>query len=99
MSQNSSHTTTDHDEIKKWAESRGGKPAQVKGTENKGDDAGLIRLMFPDNAHSNDDKLEEVEWQDWFSKFDESKLALVYQDKTADGKKSSFNKLVSRDNA
>jgi hypothetical protein len=27
-----SKTTTDHDEIKKWVESRGGKPATVKGT-------------------------------------------------------------------
>ena len=93
-----SKTTTDHDEIQKWAESRGGKPATVTSTTD-GEEPGLIRLMFPDSKHAEDDNLTEIGWDDWFAKFDESKLALVYQDTTADGKKSSFNKLVSRDNA
>ena len=96
MSQ-SSNTTTDHAEIKKWAEGRGGKPAAVDGTEKGKDDAGLIRLMFPDDKNANDDKLHEISWDDWFEKFEEGKLALVYQDKTSGGDKSSFNKLVKRD--
>ena len=95
MSQ-SSDTTTDHDTIKKWAEDRGGKPATVEGTEKGGDDAGLIRLMFPDSKDADDDKLTEISWDDWFEKFEESKLALLYQEETSDGKKSSFNKLVKR---
>ena len=95
MSQ-SSQQTTDHDTIKKWAEDRGGKPAEVEGTERKGDDAGLLRLMFPDSKDSESDNLTEISWDDFFAKFEESKLALVYQDETSDGKKSSFNKLVSR---
>ncbi len=28
-----SHTTTDHDEIRRWVEEHDGKPASVKGTE------------------------------------------------------------------
>ncbi len=96
MSQ-SSDQTTDHNTIKKWAEQRGGKPAAVSGTGNSKSDDGVIRLMFPDSEHSEDDNLEEISWDDWFEKFEESKLALIYQEKTADGKESSFNKLVSRD--
>ena len=42
----SSHTTTDHDEIRKWAEARGGKPATVKRTESDGE-AGVLRIDFP----------------------------------------------------
>ena len=95
----STKTTTDHLEIQKWVEARDGRPAAVDGTENSKDDAGVLRLMFPDSKHSEDDNLTEISWGDWFKKFDESKLALIYQDTTADGKKSSFNKLVSRDNA
>ena len=95
MSQTSDQTT-DHDTIKKWAEKRGGKPAAVKGTAHGKDDEGVIRLMFPDSKQAEDDNLEEISWDDWFEKFDDSKLALVYQEKTADGKESSFNKLVSR---
>lgn len=93
MADHTSKTTTDHAEIKKWAEARDGKPSHVKGTEHGKDDAGLIRLDFP--GYSGD-KLEEISWDDWFDKFDEGKLALVYQEHTADGKQSNFNKLVKR---
>ena len=41
-----SHTTTDHDEIRKWVESNKGKPAGVKDTGG-GDDPGILRIDFP----------------------------------------------------
>ena len=83
------NTTTDHKEIRNWAESKGGKPAAVDRT-HKGDDAGIIRIMFPDNAQSEHQHLVEIPWDEFFEKFDESKLALVYE------KDSLFSKLVSR---
>jgi len=88
-------TTTDHDEIRKWAEERNAHPACVKGTGGK-DDVGLLRLDFPGYS---EDKLQEITWDEFFEKFDERDLALVYQEKTADGKISNFNKLVSRTTA
>ena len=91
----SSTTTTDHDTIRKWAEDRGGKPATVASTSG-GDDPGVIRIMFPDDSNSESDNLEEISWETFFEKFDDSGLALLYQEETADGTKSSFNKLVSR---
>jgi hypothetical protein len=93
-----SKTTTDHDEIRTWAEARGGKPACVKGTGRKSD-VGMLRLEFPDNPRANDEGLAEISWDDWFEAFDANGLALVYQEQTAEGKKSSFNKLVSRETA
>lgn len=92
----SSQTTTDHDTIRKWAEARKAQPACVKGT-GSGKDPGIIRLDFP--GYSGDDKLEQISWDEWFDKFEEQQLALIYQDKTADGQQSNFNKLVSRDKA
>ena len=91
----SSKTTTDHDEIKKWAEDRGGKPATVSSTSDGGD-PGVIKIMFPDDSDSDSDRLEEISWEDFFEKFDESGLALLHQDTTADGEKSKFSKLVKR---
>ncbi len=88
--------TTDHDEIREWAEARGGKPACVQGTGGKGD-IGMLRLEFPGKPNAKDDRLSEISWDDFFEKFDERGLALVYQDKTADGRASNFNKLVSRE--
>jgi hypothetical protein len=41
--------------------------------------------------------LEEISWEEFFEKFDREKLALVYQDTTARGQKSNFNKIVSRE--
>ena len=88
-----SKTTQDHDEIRKWAEERGGKPAEVASTERNGQ-TGILRLEFPGAVHANDSALKEISWDDFFEKFDASGLALVYQEKTADGESSNFNKLV-----
>jgi len=84
--------TTDHDTIRQWAEHRGARPATVKRTE-RGGEAGVLRLDFdkPEAA------LEEISWDEFFEKFDESDLAFLHQDKTADGKVSRFHKFVSRD--
>jgi hypothetical protein len=92
----SSRPLTDHNEIRRWAEERGAHPACVRGTGD-GDDVGMIRLDFP--GYSGEGKLEEIPWDEWFDKFDESGLALLVQDETARGQKSNFNKLVSRETA
>jgi hypothetical protein len=90
--------TPDHDTIRKWAEARGGRPAAVRTTHNDRD-TGIIRIEFPDAPNAHDENLQEISWDEWFRKFDESKLALLYQDETSGGKRSNFNKLVSRDTA
>lgn len=86
----SAKTTTDHNTIRKWAEARDGKPATVKGTGKGGEEAGLLRINFPGYAEDN---LEEITWDEFFEKFEEKKLAFLYQDE----KDSRFSKLVSRD--
>jgi len=87
----SSQTTTDHDEIRNWAEERGGRPSVIR-TEGKG---GVLRIDFGDK----EDAFEEIEWDEFFQIFDQNKLAFLYQDKTADGGTSRFNKFVERENA
>jgi hypothetical protein len=42
-----SKSTTDHDEIRQWAEARNGRPAVVKSTRGKGDETGILRIDFP----------------------------------------------------
>lgn len=90
-----SHTTTDHDTIRKWVEQRGGKPATVEGTGDK-EEPGILRISF-DDTDSKDSKLSTIEWDDFFEKFEEEKLAFLYQDKTKDGKVSRFFKFVNRE--
>jgi len=86
-------TTTDHDEIRRWVDEHGGKPASVRGTED-GDGAGVLRVDFPGGA--GEDQLEHISWDEWFRKFDESNLEFLYQEQKASGEDSTFFKLVSR---
>jgi hypothetical protein len=92
----SSRVLTDHDEIREWAEERGARPSEVKRTHTD-DNVGIIRLDFP--GYSGGDSLEEIDWDEWFDKFDDNNLALIVQDETGGGDKSNFNKIVSRDTA
>jgi hypothetical protein len=92
MSQ-TSNITTDHKEIQRWVEERGGHPARVKGTE-KGKTSGVLRIDYP--GFSGDERLEEITWEEFFEGFEENKLAFLYQDETKDGKTSRFSKLVDR---
>ncbi len=87
-----SSTTTDHDTIRKWVESKGGKPAAVDRTHDD-EEVGIIRLMFPNSKQSEHHNLVEIGWGEFFEKFEESKLALVYEED------SLFSKLVARDTA
>src|SRR5690242_9902607 len=90
----SAQMTTDHEFIRRWAEGRRAKPTCVRGTGGGGD-TGVLRLDFP--GYSGRGKLQPISWDEWFEKFDDQNLALLYQEKTKDGKKSNFNKLVSRE--
>jgi len=96
MARSKANVTTDHDEIRRWAEERDAKPACVRRTGGDGD-IGMIRLDFP--GYSGDQSLEHISWDEWFQKFDESNLALLHQDTLATGGKSNFNKLIARETA
>jgi hypothetical protein len=84
--------TIDHDEIRQWVESRGGHPATVSGTERDSEAAGLLRIDFP--GYSGEATLEPIEWDEFFEKFEEAKLAFLYDS----DKGSKFNKFIARGN-
>ncbi len=90
------YMTTDHERIRKWVEERDGTPSTVRSTHTE-DDPGLIRLDFPD--YSGERSLEAISWDEWFDKFDEKNLVLLYQETLAAGGPSNFNKLISRETA
>ena len=80
-------TTTNHDEIKRWAEKRDGHPAVVR-TDGPG---GILRIDFGEP----EENLEEVSWNEFFDIFEKNDLAFLYQEEI-DGGKSRFNKFVER---
>jgi len=88
--------TTDHTQIQKWTEERGGYPARVKGT-NKGDRSGILRIDY--KGFSGEDTLEKISWEEFFDAFEENNLAFLYQEKVSGGEKSRFSKLIDRDSS
>lgn len=94
MADQTQQSTTDHATIRRWAEARSATPARVRGTGD-GDDPGIIRLDFP--GYAGEESLEPISWEEFFDKFEAQNLALVYQERMADGRPSNFNKLVDRD--
>lgn len=84
----SSEQTTDHAAIKSWTEQHDGVPAVI-------DDDGktkVLRIHFPD-ASNDDDSFTEVEWEEFFEIFEDSKLSFLH---STDGE-STFHKFVGRD--
>jgi hypothetical protein len=78
--------TRDHEQIRAWAEERGGVPTVVKGTD------GLLRIDFVEGPRSGgrESSLEQVDWDRWFEVFDESDLSFLFSPESD----SKFFKLV-----
>jgi glutathione synthase/RimK-type ligase-like ATP-grasp enzyme len=86
----SAKATTDHDEIRKWTESRGGHPAVVAPTEGE-QGGGVLRIDFDDPDDEEDVRLHRIKWQEFFEIFDRNNLAFL----RGEGD-SRFNKFVDR---
>jgi hypothetical protein len=80
---------TNHDEIRRWAEERQGRPAIVRTGQGP---SGVLRFDFGDD----DARLEEISWEEFFRVFDENQLALLRQDEASSGQQSRFFKFVDR---
>ncbi|HEX8821118.1 MAG TPA: hypothetical protein VF794_14410 [Archangium sp.] len=65
----------------------------VTGT-GKGEGTGILRIDFP--GYAGRGTLEPISWDEFFAKFEESKLALVYS-AHAHGHRSNFNKFIARE--
>jgi len=85
-------TTINHEEIRRWVEARDGVPVSAKGVDEDGDEIALLRISFRD-----DPALKRISWDEFFERFEDDDLAFLYQEQTADGKRSRFFKMVERD--
>ena len=89
---NTTRATTDHDEIRRWAEQWNARPARARGTGGR-DIPGTLRLDLTDDGPDPD--VEPISWTDWFRLFDRNNLAFLYEERT-DGGSSNFSRLVYR---
>lgn len=98
-------TLVDREAIRDWAAARAGIPAIVD-ISPAGGTQPMLRLVFGQVAYQDQDQAERppnaggvelVEWDEWFSLFEESGLALVVNEDTP-GVRDSFYELVRREN-
>jgi hypothetical protein len=89
-----SKITTDHNEILRWAQTRTASPAAAISAKAKSDGR-IIHLEFGADGKASLGK--PITWEDWFAKFDASKLAFLYQDQLANGEHSNFYQIVERE--
>jgi hypothetical protein len=82
------NSTIDHDEIRRWVESRRGTPAfaLIKNT----------RVPMIDFA-SGLSFIMNVSWEEWFQVFDQERHAFVCKETCDDGLQSRFYQLIPRD--
>ncbi len=81
--------TTNHQEIRLWAESRGAVAVEVLPTAVDCEPA-LIRLML--KAQGEDRHARILPWDEFFLKFDALDLTLVY-----DSEPTGYNELLQRE--
>jgi hypothetical protein len=68
-------STTDHNEIRRWAEENGGRPARVVGSE------AALRIDFPGEPDGED--LESISWEEFFDTFEQQSLVFLYEQRWA----------------
>lgn len=76
-------TTTSHDEIRTWIESRSGHPASQKA-------GGHLRVDFG----SGEGKFRRITWDEFFQRFDSGNMEFVYQNSTQMGATSRYYRIV-----
>ncbi|HWU16130.1 MAG TPA: hypothetical protein VN155_00470 [Devosia sp.] len=90
-------TLTSHDDIRQWAEARGGNPMLMETPDGTGSRT-LLQLTFGQHAINTDgnegpDRLggfQLVSWEDWFAALEAAKLALRVSDDPAGGNEAEF---------
>lgn len=81
-------TTKDHDVIRQWAEDRHAAPATTPSTD---EDVRLGSLRFDLDFGQDLEELTPVEWDEWFTAFDERGLTFAYEaELRPDGSPSNF---------
>lgn len=87
--------TVDHNVIKHWIEERGGEPARISKPQIPDEEEGVLRIKF--KGSKEEGNLAPISWSEFFTQFDQSNLAFVYEDKTTGGELSRFFRFISMD--
>lgn len=89
--------TSDHEEIKNWAEGRGGSPAILDHPIARADKIG-IRIDFPGESHEVlMSEKRPATWDEFFKVFEDQQLLFSYDDQAGGGDPSDWYRFERRD--
>ena len=71
-------------------------PSAIGTYASAGAAIGTSFLWIPSAPEPHDDNLETIPWGEFFQIFDREKLAILFQEKTADGQGSRFFRFVEQ---
>ena len=80
-------TTTDHEAIRRWVESRGGTPTAQRGV-GTADASAELGIDFSPSGH--DDGIKHISWTDWFAQFEHADLAFRTEADATEDKSFEF---------
>jgi hypothetical protein len=89
-----SKITTNHEVIRRWVEERGGLPAAMKQEVYASAGEAILRIDFTPAGDA--ETLEMISWNEFFRKFEEDRLAFLYQETAPNGQLSHQAKFISR---
>ena len=91
------HTTGDHDQIRHWAESRGGVPMIIDHPVARADKIG-IRIDFPGESHEVlMSETRPATWDEFFQVFEDQRLLLSFDEDPAVDDPTEWYRFEKRD--
>lgn len=89
-------TTANHNEIRSWAESLGGKPFIIDHPIARADRIG-IRIAFPGETHQVlMSETRSATWDEFFNVFEDQRLLLSYDDEVSGGDPTEWYRFEKR---
>ena len=83
--------SADPEQIRAWAQARGGIPTKKRGTGHSSMDPAILGMLF--EGGKEDPSLEPLDWDAWLVELDEQRLAAIM---SGEGPQSTM-KIVRRD--
>jgi hypothetical protein len=83
--------TTDHEEIQRWIEERGGQPAIIESTWDG--ESAILEVDFGESEET----LMDISWEEFFRIFDESDQEFLYREEEGGDGEGRFFQFVSQE--
>lgn len=87
--------TTDHNEIRQWAEERRAIPVQIA-LNSTGKQLDTIKFRFPNQEDNVNQEYQEIDWDEFLAIFENYGLAMIYEDPSDNQADATYHRFDHR---